>query len=720
MAADEKTEREQYLKELARLKSLRSKQNDEKKDAADTAASLPVSGKEADSPLQRLRERALAENPEKFAKAIPKEDETRVSADRQEMNLGLQRMREAALAEAAQKEASTLQRLRDAAIDESVKREADSTFRRLKAEAQRQRMIEDALRAEEDNSDEPVREVSDEEEAEPQSDALAEIQRRAESLLAGFRKSKQKPEEPFTDEASQDFEDEKVEASSYEGPYDEEVEEMAKPMTRASRKKNTRENNSPRRKTANASGGTGEKKSGKKSGKKSPVFILIALLSAFLVIWGAKNILLGQKTHASGYYTVAVFGVDSRNGNLGKDALSDVNMLVSLNKETGDIRICSIYRDTFMQIDKSGKHHKFNEAYFKGGPEQALWMIRYNLDIQPDDYITFNWKAVVDAVNIMGGVDIEITPAEFKYINSFITETVKSTGIGSVQLTHPGMNHLDGVQAVAYARLRLMDTDYNRTERQRKVVSLLMDKIRAADTAKRIELVTSVLPETKTSMGLDDVLAYAKDIKKYHIAETSGFPFERDAIWIEKKDCVVPITLESNVISLHQFLFQEENYQPSASVREVSDYIVKKTGLKGKGKSAEIQTDKPGAVGNTGEVKEKNKKSSTTEQAAEEKGSKSSSAAAESSAAETSSAASTEAETTVATTESTKKKHSEAASKTSESIEESSAGKVKPKSSEKDNESVVGPGASIRETKESATSAAETEVVGPGAGLPAN
>ena len=100
------------------------------------------------------------------------------------------------------------------------------------------------------------------------------------------------------------------------------------------------------------------------------------------------------------------------------------------------------------------------------------------------------------------GVDIEITPAEFKYINSFITETVKSTGIGSVQLTHPGMNHLDGVQAVAYARLRLMDTDYNRTERQRKVVSLLMDKIRAADTAKRIELVTSVLPETKTSMGL--------------------------------------------------------------------------------------------------------------------------------------------------------------------------------------------------------------------------
>lgn len=681
MAADEKTEREQYLKELARLKSLRSKQNEEKKDAADTAASLPVSGKDT-------------KNPE------------RTVGTRQESNLTLQRLRDAALAESPTKEAETpLQRMRDAAAKESAKREADSTFERLKAEALLQKQAERAARTEEKASMEVVADPEEEDVETDSEDALSNMQHRAESLLAGFRKPKRETKDELPE----------AEADEPEGR-----DVMAKSATRSSRNKNSRDSNAARRKTAKPAAGAGEKKKKKKKGKKSPILIFIALLSCFLVVWGAKNLLLGQKTHASGYYTVAVFGVDSRNGNLGKDALSDVNMLVSLNKETGDIRICSIYRDTFMQIDKSGKHHKFNEAYFKGGPEQALWMIRYNLDIQPDDYITFNWKAVVDAVNIMGGVDIEITPAEFKYINSFITETVKSTGIGSVQLTHPGMNHLDGVQAVAYARLRLMDTDYNRTERQRKVVSLLMDKIRAADTAKRIELVTSVLPETKTSMGLDDVLAYAKDIKKYHIAETSGFPFERDAIWIEKKDCVVPITLESNVISLHQFLFQEENYQPSASVREVSDYIVKKSGLKGKGKSAEIQTDKPGAVGNTGEVKEKNKKSSTTEQAAEEKGSKSSSAAAESSAAETSSAASTEAETTVATTESTKKKHSEAASKTSESIEESSAGKVKPKSSEKDNESVVGPGASIRETKESATSAAETEVVGPGAGLPAN
>ncbi len=323
-------------------------------------------------------------------------------------------------------------------------------------------------------------------------------------------------------------------------------------------------------------------RSAEKSQRRKKHFVrnIFAAAIAFLLLWGCKELFLSGDTRESGYYTVAVFGVDSRDGNLKEGALSDVNMIVSLNKETGEIRICSVYRDTFVQIDEKGKHHKFNEAYFKGGPEQALWTMKYNLDIAPDDYITFNWKAVIDAINIMGGVDLEITEPEFKYINSFITETVNATDIGSVQLQHAGQNHLDGVQAVAYARLRLMDTDYNRTERQRRIVSLLMDKVRAADVSKRVELVTSVIPETRTSMTIDDLLIYAKDIKKYHLTETAGFPFEKDTAWIEKKDCVIPITMETNVVALHQFLFGSENYQASTSVREISDYIIKKTGLR--------------------------------------------------------------------------------------------------------------------------------------------
>ncbi len=335
----------------------------------------------------------------------------------------------------------------------------------------------------------------------------------------------------------------------------------------------------------------------KRKKAKNILRILYAAVFLFLLGYGVLNLMATTGGKESGFYTVAVFGVDSRDGNLEKGALADVNMIVSLDRSNGNIRLISVYRDTYVQIDENGKFHKFNEAYFKGGPKQALWTMKHNLGIEPDDYVTFNWKAVIDAINIMGGVDIEITEPEFVYINSFITETVESTGIGSVHLKHAGMNHLDGVQAVAYARLRLMDTDYNRTERQRKVVSLLVDKIKAADLKKRYEVVTSVLPETKTSITVDDLLPFAKNARRFHIGATGGFPFERDTATVDKKNCVIAVTLESNVKALHAFLFDDMDYRPSSSVREISKKIVKKTGLEGSGEIPEAVTDTKGSGG---------------------------------------------------------------------------------------------------------------------------
>lgn len=138
-----------------------------------------------------------------------------------------------------------------------------------------------------------------------------------------------------------------------------------------------------------------------------------------------------------------MFGVDSRDGNLGKGALSDVEMLASINKKTGEIRLVSVFRDSYLRIsDKEDNYDKINEAYFLGGHEQAVHALESNLNLKIDDYATFNWKAVVDAINVLGGVDMEISDKEFAYINSFITETVNSTGVGSYQLEHSGMNHL--------------------------------------------------------------------------------------------------------------------------------------------------------------------------------------------------------------------------------------------------------------------------------------
>ena len=327
-------------------------------------------------------------------------------------------------------------------------------------------------------------------------------------------------------------------------------------------------------------------KTDKKRKRKHKQRIILLELAVLALVLLAGFFLFQQRTHEKGFWTIAIFGVDSRDGTLEKGALSDVEMICNIDKATGEIKLLSVYRDTYLKINSKGTYHKINEAYFKGGHKQAVEALNENLDLNIDDYATFNWKAVADAINILGGVDLEITDSEFAYINGFITETVNSTGIGSYQLKKAGMNHLDGVQAVAYARLRLMDTDFNRTERQRKVVNLAMDKAKKADFGTLSTLVSAVFPQISTSIGMNDIMSIAKGIKKYHIGETAGFPFSRTTMKIGKMDCVIPSTLESNVVQLHQFLYNKENYSPSSAVIKISDRISKESGVTEPGKNA--------------------------------------------------------------------------------------------------------------------------------------
>lgn len=341
------------------------------------------------------------------------------------------------------------------------------------------------------------------------------------------------------------------------------------------------------------------KKPKKKRGFLTRLFLLVLL---FTIVGGGTYFAFHYVKNQKGYYTVAVFGVDSRDGNVEKGALSDVNMIVNVDRESGDIQLISIYRDMYSMIDEDGKFHKFNQAYVEGGPEQALETLNRNLDLDIKDYITVNWKAVIDAINILGGVDLEITDAEFKYMNSFIAKTVEATGVGSYELEHAGMNHLDGVQAVAYARLRLMDTDFNRTERQRKVVSLAFDKAKNANFSTLYSILVAVLPQTSTNVGIDNLIPFAKDISKYHLSETTGFPFDKDTKKMHKRDYVVPITLKSNVIALHDMLYGKipgYSYTPSETLVKISNKIIKDTGMGADKESTDITLDSnlDGAIG---------------------------------------------------------------------------------------------------------------------------
>lgn len=318
--------------------------------------------------------------------------------------------------------------------------------------------------------------------------------------------------------------------------------------------------------------------------RKKPVFWILAAI--LVVICGITAYSFIKPFLGGRYWTVAVFGVDSRDGNLEAGALSDVEMVCSIDRRTGDIKIVSVYRDTYLKINSDGDYHKINEAYFKGGHRQAVEALEENLDLKIDDYATFNWSAVAKAINELGGIDLEISDAEFSYINAFITETVNSTGIGSVQLQQAGMNHLDGVQAVAYGRLRLMDTDFNRTARQRKVIQLAMEKAKSADAGMLVRLAQAIIPEVSTSIDVTDVVDIAKNIKKYNIAASDGFPFSRQTMKVGKMDCVIPTTLASNVVTLHNVLYGTENFQPSSDVQQISTHIGEVTGLTEAGDNA--------------------------------------------------------------------------------------------------------------------------------------
>ena len=333
-----------------------------------------------------------------------------------------------------------------------------------------------------------------------------------------------------------------------------------------------------------AAGGKASKgRKNRKKRKKWP-FVLLFIIIAIAAVLLYNNFRTGRN------WTIAVFGVDSRSTELENGTRSDVIMIVNIDRLTGDVKLCSVFRDTYLKIDEEGTYKKINAAYERGGHEQAIAALEENLDIEIDDYATFSWGTVATAINLMGGLDIEITDAEFRYINAFITETVEATGIGSYQLEHAGWNHLDGVQAVAYGRLRLMDTDFQRTARQRKVLSLMLDKVKVAEKAALINMARVLIGEISTSVGIDDLMPVIGTAARFNIPEggSSGFPFSRATEDIGSQNYVIPTTLESNVVMLHQFLFGDEDYTAPQSVKDISARISADSGYYEPGQTAPV------------------------------------------------------------------------------------------------------------------------------------
>lgn len=283
------------------------------------------------------------------------------------------------------------------------------------------------------------------------------------------------------------------------------------------------------------------------------------------------------------YKTIALFGVDSRDvTNLGQGTRSDAIMIASINNETKEVKIVSIYRDTLLEIENdSGITAKVNAAYSYGGPQLAIKTLNANLDLQITDFVTVNFLGLTKAIDDLGGITVHVEENELPILNLAITEQIAVTGIYSDGVFTTGDLLLNGTQATAYARIRSTDQgDITRTERQRDVLSKAFAKAKASDLATIDSVIDDVFPQIATSLTEEEIKALAKAVFEYQMGDTVGFPFAYTPTTHETKgSIIVPADLASNVSALHEFLFGEVGYVPTSKVQGISSSIQNETGI---------------------------------------------------------------------------------------------------------------------------------------------
>ena len=268
----------------------------------------------------------------------------------------------------------------------------------------------------------------------------------------------------------------------------------------------------------------------------------------------------GVEENLEEYRTIALFGLDTRTDSL-ENSRSDCIMLVTINNNTKDVKLTSVYRDTYLDIDGHGLD-KVTHAYIYGNAKLAINTLNKNLDLNVKEFVTVNFETVRTVVNQIGGVTITVTDAEAKSIPN---------------ISSAGTYNLNGEQALAYSRIRKIDSDYKRTERMRTVLTAVFEKAKTFSLAELNSLADTILPHVSTNISKSEIFGLMPQITSYNIIESIGWPYNVRA-YITPTWYGAPVTLESNVKQLHRDVFGEEDYEVSDTVKSISNKIINKTG----------------------------------------------------------------------------------------------------------------------------------------------
>ncbi len=275
-------------------------------------------------------------------------------------------------------------------------------------------------------------------------------------------------------------------------------------------------------------------------------------------------------TNINDYTNIVCFGVDSRANELDKNTRSDSIIIMSIHKKTHQIKLASVYRDTYVSIQGHG-YTKMTHAYAYGGPQLAMDTLNRNFDLNIKSFITVNFSALANMIDALGGVELNIKPNELRYVNAYTRDVARINGNKDfTYIKSPGIQTVSGTQATGYCRVRYTaGGDFARAERQRTVMTAIIAKSKKSNPIELFRAVNTILPQIYTNLGNLQTLDLAKDGLFYKLGEQQGFPFDKTTPTLHRMSVVYPRTLTSNVTKLHKFLFNTDNYTPSNTVKQI-------------------------------------------------------------------------------------------------------------------------------------------------------
>jgi polyisoprenyl-teichoic acid--peptidoglycan teichoic acid transferase len=283
------------------------------------------------------------------------------------------------------------------------------------------------------------------------------------------------------------------------------------------------------------------------------------------------------------YQNILLVGVDARRGEKDTNSRADAIIIVSINKETGDFRLISIYRDTMLDIEETDGIHtldKITHSFVYGGPVNTMRALNRNMDLNIKEYVKVNWYSVADFVDAMGGLTLNVKDYEVDEINKFIVNTNKTLQGDTTEIEGPGKQTLNGVQTVTYCRIRKVGNgDYERTERMRNTVKAAFSKAKTKKIRELSEVMDKTLPEISTSIDPKSMFWMLYDATKYDMKKGTGWPYETTGATVNGVWYGPPVNLEKNVVTLHEKIFAQKGYVASEQVKTISRQIIDMTGV---------------------------------------------------------------------------------------------------------------------------------------------